>query len=77
MASFVVAKPHFWYFNTQGITLDHLYRGVSVGGYYLILVCLLSFFQWYLVGLSIDYFARRPTGKARGPTGSKGLISNK
>ena len=64
--SVLAARPFFWYFNSRGITVDRQYRGVSVGGYYLLLVCLLSFLQWYLVGFFIDYLTRRLTGKAGG-----------
>jgi hypothetical protein len=48
--SVLAARPFYWYFDALGITVDHLYGGISVGGYYLLLVCLLSFVQWYLVG---------------------------
>jgi hypothetical protein len=48
--SFYAARPFFWYFNSRGITVDQQYRGISVGGYYLLLVCLVSFLQWFLVG---------------------------
>jgi len=68
--SFYAARPLFWYFNSRGITVDRQYRGVSVGGYYLLLVCLLSFLQWYLVGFFIDYLRRRLTGKPGHPIGS-------
>ena len=64
--SFVAARPYFWYFNRHGITVDHLYRGLSIGGYYLIQVCLLSFVQWYLICLPIDYVKRRLIGKDQG-----------
>jgi hypothetical protein len=57
--SFYAARPFFWYFNSRGITADRQYRGVSVGGYYLLLVCLLSFLQWYLAGFLIDFLRRR------------------
>src|SRR5258707_5817772 len=56
--SFIAAASYFWYFNGRGITVDHLYWGISVGGYYLLLVCLLSFLQWYLLGLIIDLIRR-------------------
>ena len=68
--SFYAARPFFWYFNSHGIVVDHLYWGISVGGYYLLLVCLLSFLQWYLVGLSIDWVRRRLTGKLRRSAGT-------
>ena len=63
--SFIAAAPYFWYFNSHSITVDHLYWGISVGGYYLLLVCLLSFLQWYLVGLVIDLI-RRHLSASRG-----------
>ena len=34
---FYAARPFFWYFNDHGITVDRLYAGVSVGGYYLLI----------------------------------------
>jgi hypothetical protein len=49
------ARPFFWYFNRHGISVDHQYWGTSLGGYYLLLICLLSFLQSYLVGLLVDY----------------------
>ena len=57
--SFYAATPLNLYFSHRGIVVDQLYWGVSAGGYYLILACLLSFLQWYLVGLFIDYLRRR------------------
>ena len=63
--SFIASSPYFWYFNSHGITVDHLYWGISVGGYYLLLVCLLSFLQWYLVGLILDLI-RRHLSASRG-----------
>ncbi len=56
--SFFVARPLNWCFSRRGIVVDHRYWGISVGGYYLIVVCLLSFLQWYLFGLFIDYLRR-------------------
>jgi hypothetical protein len=53
------ARPFFWYFNHYGITVDHQYWGTSLGGYYLVLVCLLSFLQWYVVGFLVDYLRTR------------------
>lgn len=48
--SVLASRPFYWYFDSHGITVDQQYWGVSVGGYYLLLVCILSFLQWYLVG---------------------------
>ncbi len=53
--SFYAAKPFFGYFNSRNVTGDHLYAGISVEAYYLLLVCLLSFGQWYLTGWLIDH----------------------
>ncbi len=64
--SFFVTRPFFWYFNSRGIVVDHLYLGISVGGYYLILVCSVSFLQWYLIGRFVDWVKRRLTMKADG-----------
>ncbi|HKW64531.1 MAG TPA: hypothetical protein VJN89_18405 [Candidatus Acidoferrum sp.] len=52
--SFHAASPFFSYFDKRGIVVDHLYLGISVGGYYLVAVCLISFVQWYLLGAIID-----------------------
>lgn len=57
--SFYAARPFYWYFDKRGIVADRLYAGVCLGGYYLLLVCLLSFAQWYLTGLVIDFVRRR------------------
>jgi hypothetical protein len=62
--SFYAARPFFWYFNRHGIVVDHLYGEISLGGYHLLFVCMLSFPQWYLVGSFLDYLRRRLTGKA-------------
>jgi hypothetical protein len=71
--SFVAAKPYFWYFNSHGLTVDHQYWGISVGGYYLLLVCVLSFFQWYLIGWVVqklwDRWSSHPTtGPSHAPS---------
>lgn len=54
-----IAKPYFWYFNKNGIDGDTLYRGTSVSGYYLVIVFLVSFLQWFLIGLFVDYVRKR------------------
>jgi hypothetical protein len=54
-ASFVAAKPYYWYFTSHEITVDRLYWHVSVGGYYLVVVCFFSFLQWYLLGFLLDH----------------------
>jgi hypothetical protein len=56
--SFYAAAPFNFYVSRRGIVLDDLLWGTSAGGYYLILVCVLSFFQWYLIGLFADYIRR-------------------
>lgn len=53
--SFYAAIPLNLYFSRRGITDDRLYGGISTGAYYLLSGCLLSFVQWWLVGLLIDY----------------------
>jgi hypothetical protein len=58
--SFVAAKPYYWFFHS------HDYRrppvlAVSVGGYYLVVVCILSFMQWYLLGFLLDRLRCRAT----------------
>jgi len=70
--SFYAGRPYFWYFNSHGITVDRLYGGVSVGGYYLLVVCLLSFLQWYLVGLLIDYVRKRINTRPTRASGNPG-----
>jgi len=61
--SFLAARPFYWYFNSRGTVVDHLYARISVGGYYLIVVCFLSFVQWHLVGRLIDFLRLRLTRK--------------
>jgi hypothetical protein len=56
--SFYASIPLNWYFSRRAITVDHQYWGISTGAYYLLLGCLLSFAQWYLFGLVIDYLRR-------------------
>jgi len=53
--SFVAAEPYYWYFNRHEITVDRLYWHVSVGGYYLVVVSILSFIQWYLLAVLLDH----------------------
>ena len=57
--SFFAARPYFRYFDSHGIYGEQLYSGVSVTGYYLVIVCLLSFVQWYAVGRIVDYARER------------------
>ncbi len=57
--SFFAARPYFWYFDTHGIYGKQLYWRVSVTGYYLLIVCLLSFLQWYGVGWLLDRVRKR------------------
>jgi hypothetical protein len=58
------------FFVHRDIDVSRIYWGISLGGYYLILVCLLSFLQWYLLGLLIDYARRRMNaGRIRAPGG--------
>lgn len=64
--SFYAARPFFSYFDKRGIVVDHTYWGISIGGYYLIVVCLLSFLQWYLVGVIVEFI--RPRIKRSGET---------
>jgi len=54
--SFYAGVPFNLIFSRRGIAVDKLYRGISVGGYYLIVVSLISFLQWYVVGLILDRF---------------------
>lgn len=58
MPSFYAAAPFNLYCSYRGIFVDNLYFGISEGGYYLILVCLISFLQWYLVGRLAQFFLR-------------------
>lgn len=57
--SFFAATPYFRYFDSRGINGDQLYGGISVTGYYLLIVCIFSFIQWYLIGLLADHLRRR------------------
>jgi|SRR5579864_1307604 len=57
--SFYAASPLNVLASSRGIVVDKQYWGTSVGGYYLILVCLISFLQWYLVAIFVDYLVRR------------------
>ena len=52
--SVFVARLFYLYTNSRGLVVDNLFFGISVGGYHLILVCLLSFSQWFIVGLLYD-----------------------
>ena len=52
--SVFAAKPFYWYFNSRGIVIDRLFWGISVGGYYLLVVSLISFLQWLLIGFFVD-----------------------
>ena len=52
--SFHAAIPLSYFFSQRGDFIDKLYWRVSVGGYYLLLVFLLSFIQWYFVGWVIQ-----------------------
>jgi hypothetical protein len=65
--SFIAAIPYYWYFNSHEITVDRLYWHISVGGYYLVVACILSFVQWYLLGFLLDRLKGRTT------SGNKGL----
>ena len=57
--SFRAATPFNLYLSHRGIVVDDLFWGVSAGGYYLIIVGVLSFLQWYLIGVLIDYTSSR------------------
>jgi hypothetical protein len=54
-----IARLFYWHFNQHEVAVDTQYWGISLGGYYLIIVCLLSFLQWYLVGMLFDYARKR------------------
>jgi hypothetical protein len=62
------ARPYFWYFDRHGIYGEQLYGGISVTGYYVLIVCALSFLQWYVVGWLIDWVRNRTNvGPTRAP----------
>jgi hypothetical protein len=63
--SFFSARPYFACFDSRVINGDQVYGGVSVTGYYLLIVCLLSFLQWYLLGWFLDHLKRFSV--SRGP----------
>ncbi len=60
--SVVAAKPFYWYFNSRGIVVARLFLGVSVGGYYLLVVSFISFLQWLLIGFLADTAYHRLNG---------------
>jgi len=66
--SFFAAAPLNFYVSRRGIVVDDLFWGTSAGGYYLILVCVLSFFQWYLIGLLAVYITRASSSFVRKST---------
>jgi hypothetical protein len=66
--SFYAAAPFNFYVSRHGIVVDDLFWGTSAGGYYLILVCALSFFQWYLIGLLANFIKR--VGSSQEPKAS-------
>jgi hypothetical protein len=70
--SFFAARPYFWYFESHGIDGERLYGGISVTGYYLIIVCVISFLQWYLAGLFVDYLRRRLSTSPNRTSGNPG-----
>jgi len=58
--SFVAARPYYWYFQQPRNLLSTACTGTSpVGGYYLLVVCILSFVQWYLLGFLLDLLKAR------------------
>jgi hypothetical protein len=57
--SVVAAMPFYWYFDRRGIVINSLFWGISVGGYNLLLVSLISFLQWLLIGFLFDEVYRR------------------
>ena len=59
MPSFYAAAPLNFFCSSRGIVVDDLYFGISEGGYYLILVSLFSFLQWYLIGLLLHAVIER------------------
>ncbi len=61
--SFRAGEPFNRWFSRRDILVDHTYAGISVGGYYVLLVCLVSFVQWFLIGLLIDWFRQWRTGR--------------
>jgi hypothetical protein len=58
LPSFYAAAVFNLYCSRRGIVVDDLYLGVSEGGYYLLLVFLISFLQWYLYGLLAQFVAQ-------------------
>jgi hypothetical protein len=57
--SFVVTKPFYWYFDSRHILGERIYGGISITGYYLVLVCIFSFLQWFVLGTFVDYVRLR------------------
>ena len=59
--SFDAARPYYCHFDDLEITTNSQYLHISVGGYFLLVVCILSFAQWYLLGLLLDALKARIT----------------
>jgi hypothetical protein len=57
--SVLATKSFYCYFNSRGIVVSHLFWGISVGGYYLLVVSFFSFLQWLLIGFFVDTAYRR------------------
>src|SRR6266404_2529231 len=49
------------------VSADQFLLGVSTGGYKLLVIMVLSFLQWYLVGKAIQRFTRRGTVSSPAP----------
>lgn len=65
--SFWAAQLYVWITVKKGILWDKVYWGVSPGGYFLLTVMVLSFGQWFLVGLAVRrLFRGQPASVAVG-----------
>jgi hypothetical protein len=51
----------------SGVSADEFLLGISTGGYKLLVIMLLSFLQWYLIGKSIQRLTRRGTVSSPAP----------
>lgn len=66
--SFFVARPYVWVVNKNPQLWDEIFLGVSPGGYLLLIVMVLSFGQWYLVGIALRWLLGRWMPATQVPT---------
>jgi hypothetical protein len=78
--SFYAASPINYYFSSRNVTIAQLYGGISVGGYYILAVFLLSFAQWFFIGVFVDYIRHfswgSPATETEGTCLTKSAVSS-